>query len=424
MLVASNTVPLSITDALHPEHIANPYPLYHQLRSDDPVRWDEGAKSWVVTRYVEVFEALRDARFSAVRFTLDPAWFPEEVRETITAPSRALTRQMLFLDPPDHTRLRGLVAKAFTPRVIDGMRTQIQQIVDELLDAVQAKGEMELIQDFAYPLPAIVIAQMLGVPLEDREQFIRWTGSFGALLGGFELTIETVIQALYDISDFINYFRQLIAQRRLHPKDDLMQAMITAEEQGDKLTEEELLANCVLLLAAGHGTTTHLIGNGMRALLQHPDQLQDLQAHPRMISSAVAELLRYDGPVQLTSRHVNADLQLGGKAIAAGQEVLLSLGAANHDPAQFANPDELNLRRMENRHLAFGQGIHYCLGAPLARVEAEIAFNTLLQRLQEPRLVTTELEWSPSLVFRAMRVFPMTFSPSAQNKSVDGHAGA
>ena len=405
-----NTATLSITDVLRPENIANPYPIYHQLRSDEPVRWDDAARSWVITSYADVLTALRDPRFSAVRFTLDPAWFPEEVRETITAPSRALTRQILFLDPPDHTRLRGLVAKAFTPRVIDGMRPFIQQIVDELLDAVQPKGEIELVNDFAYPLPAIVIAHMLGVPPEDRDRFIQWTHSFGALLGGFELSIETVVQALYDVAEFINYFRQIIAQRRLAPRDDLMQAMIAAEEQGDKLTEEELLANCVLLLAAGHGTTTHLIGNGMLALLQHPDQLEDLKTHPQIISSAVAELLRYDGPVQLTSRLVKDDLQFAGKAMIGGQEILISLGAANHDPEQFANPDELDLRRMENRHVAFGQGIHYCLGAPLARVEAEIAFNTLVHRLQQPRLLTTDLQWSQSLVFRGMQALPILFS--------------
>jgi cytochrome P450 len=290
------------------------------------------------------------------------------------------------------------------------MRSHIQNIVDELLDAVQPAGRMDAIQDFAYPLPAIVIAQLLGVPPEDRNQFTQWTASFGLLLGGNELSIEAVIQALYGVAEFTEYFRKIIAQRRTTPKDDLMQAMITAEEQGDRLTEEELLGNCVLLLAAGHGTTTHLIGNGLVALLQNPNQLQALRDDPSMISLAILELLRYDSPVQLTSRHASEDLEIGDKHIGAGQEVFLCLGAANRDPEQFTEPDRLNLRRQENRHLAFGQGIHYCLGAPLARLEAEIAFNTLLRRLQHMRLETTELVRSQSLVFRGIRSLPITFA--------------
>jgi hypothetical protein len=322
----------------------------------------------------------------------------------------ALTRQMLFLDPPDHTRLRNLVSKAFTPRVIGQMRTRIQAIVDELLDKVQAQHHIELIQDFTYPLPAIVIAEMLGVPSEDRDQFIQWTGSFAALLGGHEMTVEMLVQAFQDVSEFINYFRQVIAQRRSQPKDDLLQAMIAAEEEGNKLSEDELLSNCVLLLAAGHGTTTHLIGNGMLALLRNPDQWQVLREHPEQISLAIAELLRYDSPVQLTSRKAKVDLELGGKTILAGQAVLFVLGAANHDPAQFVNPDQLDLRRYENRHVAFGHGIHYCIGSPLARLEGEIAFSTLAARLHNPHLETAQPEWFPSAVFRGLNELEISFS--------------
>ncbi|MBO0783002.1 MAG: cytochrome P450 [Ktedonobacteraceae bacterium] len=398
-----------LTEALTQLH--NPYPIYHRLRASDPVQWQADMSAWAVTSYADIVPGLRDNRLSAARLTIDSAWFPEEMRTTIDPVVLALTRQMLFLDPPDHSRLRGLVAKAFTPRVIEQLRGRMQEIVDQLLDTVQEKGEMDLVANFSYPLPAIVIAELLGVPAEDRDQFVQWTSSFGALLGGHDLTVEDVLQALLGVSEFISYFRNVIQQRRSAPRDDLLQAMIAAEEQGDKLSEEELLGNCVLLLAAGHGTTTHLISNGMLALINNPDQLEMLREDPSIISLAVLELLRYDSPVQLTSRTAIQSMCIGDKQIEEGQEVLFCLGAANRDPAQFAEPDRLNLRRQENRHLAFGQGIHYCLGAPLARVEAEIAFSTLVRRLRSPRLAIpeTELEWSPSLVFRGLRSLPITF---------------
>src|SRR6266496_691690 len=405
----SNTQ-LSVTQVLSPEYLANPYPLYHQLRAQDPVLWDEQVTAWVLTRYNDVAAVLRDPRFSAARMSIGTEWIPEELQAKLVPPVRAVMRQILFLDPPDHTRLRGLVVKAFTPRVVESLRPRIQAIVDDLLDAVQPSGRINFIQDFAYPLPAIVIAEMLGVPPEDRHLFIKWTNDFARLLDGFEMTFEDVIQALSGVSEFMDYFRAIIKQRRTEPRDDLLQAMITAEEQGDKLTEEELLGNCVLLLAAGHGTTTHLLGNGMLALLRNPEQLELWKKHPELASSAVVELLRYDSPVLLTSRHPKEDMEIGGKQISEGQEVILGLGAANHDPAQFSNPDQLDLSRPESRHMAFGLGVHFCLGAPLARLEAEIAFNTLLRRLQTPHLATEEMEWMPSIVFRGQREMPIVFA--------------
>lgn len=400
---------LSLVQALSPEHIADPYPIYQQLRSEHSVRWDESLNAWVVTGYTPVVTGLRDSRLSAERTILEVSWFPEEMRAVLGPAIYALTRQMIFLDPPDHTRLRSLAAKAFTPRVVEAMRTRIQNIVNELLDKVQEQGRMELIQDFAYPLPAIVIAEMLGVPPGDRSQFIKWTNSFGMLLGGHEPTFEVLLQALHGVAEFIEYFRRIIAQRRVAPKDDLMQAMIEASEHGDRLSEEELLGNCVLLLAAGHGTTTHLISNGMLALLRHPDQLKAFQDDPSITSLVILELLRYDSPVQLTSRIAKEELTLSDKHIDTGQRVIFCLGAANRDPAQFAGPDQLDLKRQENRQVAFGHGIHYCLGAPLARLEAEIAFSTLTRRLKEPHLETSHPEWFPSLVFRGMRELEISF---------------
>ena len=403
---------LSLAQLLTPEYLANPYALYSQLRTQEPVFWDEQANAWVLTQYSDAVSALRDPRLSAARMTIGTDWIPEEMMEKLAPPVRALTRQMLFLDPPDHTRLRGLAAKAFTPRIVEALRLRIQLLVDELLDAVQSSGHMNFMQDFAHPLPAIVIAEMLGVPPEDRTQFTIWTNNFARLLDGGDPSIEGVMQSLYGVSEFMDYFRAIIRQRRTTPRDDLLQAMIVAEEQGDKLSEEELLSNCVLILAAGHGTTTHLLGNGLLALLRNPAQLTYWKNNPSIAPHAVAELLRYDSPVQMTSRHPVENIEIRGKHIEAGQEVIIVLGAANHDPAQFSQPDQLDLTRPESRHMAFGLGIHFCLGAPLARLEGEIAFNTLLRRLSDIQLATEEVEQAPSTVFRGLMELPISFAKS------------
>lgn len=400
---------LSLADGLLPSNLANPYALYEQLRDTDPVYWDERANSWVLTRYSEVSAALRDARFSAAGFMSDPSWIPEEMRPMVEPPMRALSRQMLVMDPPDHTRLRGLVAKAFTPRVVDNLRPAIQQIAGELLDKVEANGQMELIREYAFPLPAIVIATMLGVPPEDRDQLNAWSENFGSLLEGGNITMEDAFLAIHGVSEFMGYFRQIVHDRRSAPKDDLLQAMINAREQGDALSEEELLGNCVLIMAAGHGTTMHLIGNGTLALLRNPQQLERLQQQPELMPSAVAELLRFDSPVQMTSRRAKEAMQIGDKHISEGQEVIMCMGAANHDPTQFPEPDQLHLDRAENRHLSFGLGIHFCLGAPLARLESEIAFSALLRRFPSLRLQTEEVEWQSGIVFRGLKQLPVAF---------------
>ncbi|HKO25499.1 MAG TPA: cytochrome P450, partial [Chloroflexota bacterium] len=392
------------------EIAANPYPLYHRLRSGDPVRWDAPLGAWVVTCYADVQSALGDARLSAERINLSTEWLPEAMRETLGPVFRALSRQMLFLDPPDHTRLRGLVNKAFTPRVVEGMRPHIQAIVDDLLDAVQEAGRMDVIQDFAYPLPAIVIAEMLGVPPEDRDQFRIWSDDFGALIGRSDLTLDGATRALRGVAEFMDYFRNIVAWRRASPRDDLLQSLIAAEDRGDALSEEELLANCVLLLAAGHGTTTHLIGNGLLALLRNPDQLRKLRDDPTLIAAAVTELLRYDSPVQATGRVAAQELPIGARRVGVGEGLILCLGAANRDPEQFPDPDRLDIGRRENRPIAFGHGIHFCLGAPLARIEAQIAFATLLRRLPGLHLGTEVLEWEPSLSFRGLARLPVAFA--------------
>ena len=402
--------PLSILDLLQPAYTQNPYPLYHQLREQDPIYWDERFQSWVLTRHTDVIAILRDPRFTAERAFKNTSWIPEKFLASISQPVRVLGRQMLFRDAPDHTRLRSLVSRAFTPRVVESMQPFIQQEVDELLDAVVPQGHMEVIADFAYPLPSTIVATLLGVPPEDHARFVKWSNDFGTLIDGINTTVEGMIHLLQSYSECIEYFREIIRQHKSAPKDDLMQAMIVAEEQGNRLNEDELLGNLVLLLAAGHITTTHLIGNGLLALLHNPAQFQQLKENPALISSAVAELLRYDSPTQSTERLPRCDLEIGGKQIKQGQSVLLCLGAANRDPAQFHNPDQLDLSRPENRHLAFGHGAHFCLGAPLARLEAEIAFSALLRRLNQPQVSCEEPEHAPSIAFRSLKHLPITFT--------------
>jgi cytochrome P450 len=402
---------LNLLMLLEPEYVANPYAFYHRLRGEDPVLWDPVVSGWVLTRHADVMAVLRDGRFSAVRSGNGAEWLPEQARDRLAPAARAFTRRMLFLDPPDHTRIRKLVSKAFTPRVVEQMRARIQTLVEALLAEPRRSGHMELIESFAFPLPVTVIAEMLGVPPEDREQFAVWTQSFGALLDGVPLPEEAIVQAFEDLSAMLDYMRSAAARHRLHPAEDLLQALIDAEDQGDMLTEDEALINSILLLAAGHGTTTHLLGNGLLALLRYPDQLQRLRRQPALIPGAVVELLRYDGPVQATARVAREDLEIGGKQIGAGQLVIALLGAANHDPAQFPNPDRLDVMRQGGQHVAFGYGTHFCLGAPLARLEAEIAFNALV-RLENLRLEIDEPTWDPSLVFRGLQALPVTFSPA------------
>jgi len=408
---------LGLSTLLDPAIWVDPYPFYHELRSRAPVHWDESAGpsqggAWVLSRHADVVAILRDARVSAARLNRQVAVesLPEEYRAAAQQVFRAMPHQLLFLDPPDHTRLRGLVNKAFTPRLLEGMRPHIAALVEDLLNAVAEAGRLEVISQLAYPLPAIVIAELLGVPPEDRDQFIRWSADFGAFLDSSNLTLEQAFQAMVGVAEFMEYFRSIIAARKTTPREDLLQALLTAREREDVLSEDELLANLILLLAAGHGTTTHLVGNGLLALLRHPDQWQRLVDDPALVLTAVPELLRYDSPVQLTGRRVLQDLVVGGQTFSPGEHVTVVLGAANRDPAQFPDPDRLDVGRPENRILSFGYGIHFCLGAPLARLEAEIVLAALLRRF--PRLrpaphALEALEWERSIVFRGLRALPV-----------------
>jgi cytochrome P450 len=390
---------------MDPAFVADPYPTYHRLRAEDPVHHSP-LGFWILTRYPDVMAMLRDPRL-----TKEPIAAFVAARFGMAVPPPGLGLSMLDRDPPDHTRLRGLVSKAFTPKALESLRPHIQKIVDDLLADVAGKGQMDLIEEFAYPLPVRVICEMLGVPVKDHERFKAWGLDIARGLDAIMLPPDSEVgqRSVAGRRALAEYFRELIAERRAAPRDDMLSALITAEEAGDKLNEEELLATCILLLVAGHETTVNLIGNGTLALLRHPDQLQKLREKPGLIVTAVEELLRFDGPVQRTARIPSEDVTIGGRIIPKGELVMPFIGAADRDPAQFPDPERLDITRTDNRHIAFGWGIHFCLGAPLARIEGQIAIGTLVRRLPNLRLATEAPAFRQSLTLRGLSALPVTF---------------
>jgi cytochrome P450 len=388
---------------MDPEFVADPYPTYHRLRAEDPVHRSP-LGFWVLTRYEDVVSVLRDPRCAKEPMVA-------AVSARLGIPQGVIGLSMLDRDPPDHTRLRGLVSKAFTPRVVETLRPRIQAVVDDLIDRAAPAHEMDLIEAFAYPIPVIVICEMLGVPVEDHERFKGWSLDLARGLDSVMLGPDSEVAQKSGLArqGLAAYFRELIAERRAAPRGDLLSALIAAEEAGDRLSENELLATCILLLVAGHETTVNLIGNGTLALLRHPDQKERLRQNPGLIVSAVEELLRYDGPVQRTARTPTEDVTIGGRTIGKGEIVMPFLGAADRDPAQFPEPDRLDITRTDNRHIAFGWGIHFCLGAPLARVEGQIAINTLVRRLPKLALATDRPQYRQSLTLRGLTALPVRF---------------
>jgi len=388
----------TLADLLQPETLANPYPTFRKLRQAAPVCYDTKGLGWIVSRYDDVSFVLSDRRFSAERIA------SRAVASYQMSPvEAALSRQMLFLDPPDHTRLRSFFTKAFTPRRMESLRPEVQLITKTLLDeAEQRIDAFDFIHEVAVPLPVIVIAQMLGVPTSDRDQLRAWSVAFGKLINGRSLSADESKEAQQGVLAFIGYFRALIEDRRKKPANDMLTDLIAVEELGDHLSTEELIVNLILLLAAGHGTTTHLLGNGLLALLQHPEEWRSLIADPTIAPSAVTELLRFDGPVQATTRESLEEVQVGATIIPCGEKVTVLLGSANRDEAHFPEPDTLNLRRSGPRLLSFGHGIHTCLGAALARMEAQIAFTELALRFPSCRLIFLP-ERTQSVNFRGLQ---------------------
>jgi pimeloyl-[acyl-carrier protein] synthase len=395
-----------------PEVHQDPYPLYHRLRATDPVH-RSSLGFWVLTRHADVLAVLRDPHMSR-----DPRRSERvellrsspRVEELLAAEEAAPS--MLFVDPPDHTRLRALVNKAFTPAAVERLRPRVEAIVAGQLDRVAGAGAADVVEDLAYPLPVTVICELFGVPEADRARVRAWSRELVRLLDPL-VASDALERALLARLELRGYLRGLIAERRPHPAGDLLSALIAAEDQGHQLTEAELVSMCVLLLIAGHETTVNLIANGTLALLGHPEAAARLRADPGLAGSAVEELLRYDSPVQFTSRHATADLDIGGHRVRAGETVIAVLGAANRDLALFADPDRLDLSRTPNRHLAFGGGIHFCLGAPLARMEARIAIPALLARLPGLELGPGQPVRRDTVTLRGLASLPVTFQPTA-----------
>jgi cytochrome P450 len=405
--MAASDSSLSLVRLLEPEVLANPYPLYHKLRSEDPVHWDRFLHTWVVTRYPDVLNVLHS--FSADR-TPTPEQLTAMGLSGLNAIAKVMVKQMLFMDAPAHTRLRGLASVAFTPQKVRVLKGHIQEITDNLLDRVQARGEMDLIADFAAPMPAIVTAEMLGVPTEDHSDLKKWSADFAEMLGNFQHNPDRIPRVLESTNNLTNYFRDAIAKMREHPREGLIHSFMTAEMDGDRLSEEEIIANCVVTMVGGQETTTNLIGNGLLTLMRNPAQLARLRDDPNLISSGVEELLRYESPSQHTGRIAREDVEIGGKQIRKGQAVMAIMAAANRDPERFPQPDELILDRADNKHLAFGWSSHFCFGAPLARMEGQIAFETILRRLPNLEVVPGPLTWRTNSGLRGLTALPVRFT--------------
>jgi cytochrome P450 len=391
------------------EFKADPFPFFARLRTSDPVyrtTLPDKTPVWLLTRYDDVNALLRDQRFTKNRRS---ALTRDQLRKLPWTPPmfRPLERNMLDLDPPDHTRLRSLVHKAFTPSLVEQMRSRAQAISDELLDRVLWLGEMDLISDFALPLPMAIITEILGVPANDHDKFRRWSKAVVSLTSP-----SPTLRVIPSVWKFLRYLRHFFKLRRRHPKDDLVSALIKAEDAGDKLSEDELLAMVFLLLIAGHETTVNLIGNGILALIENPNKMRKLQDEPSLVKPAVEELLRFTSPVLMTTeRYALEDAMVRGVTIPRGEMTLGVIGSANRDETVFENPDELQITREPNKHLAFGQGIHFCLGAALARMEAQIAFTTLMRRLPDLQLKNPvpSLRWRPSIFLRGLASLPVKF---------------
>ena len=403
--------PLSLYHLLDPEVLANPYPLYHRLRTEDPVHWDPFLHAWVVTRYTDVVKVLHD--FSANR-TPTPQQLTELGLSALNPIAQVMVKQMLFLDPPAHTRLRSLASSAFTPRRVQVLRSHIQEIASALIDAVEARGRMDLIADFAAPLPAIVTAEMLGVPVTDHDQLKAWSADFAEMLGNFQHTPDRAPRVLRSLKEMTAYFRSAIIQQRRHPREGLINSFLTAEIQGDRFTEEEVIANVIVTMVGGQETTTNLIGNGMLSLLRNLEQLERLRSDPSLTPSAVEELLRYESPSQHTARLAPEDTVLGGKQIRKRQAVIAVMAAGNRDPERFPDPDRLDITRKDNHHLAFGWAAHFCFGAPLARTEGQIAFETILRRLPNLAMSRGPLVWRTNLGLRGLTALPISFGASTE----------
>ncbi|WP_119730355.1 cytochrome P450 [Thermomonospora amylolytica] len=398
--MTETTAPEIDFNPFDPAYRADPYPYYHRLRERAPI-YRNPLGHWLLSRYRDCTAVLRDDRFGHGS--------PDLLREnTFRKPVEGRARPFILLDPPEHTRLRSLVNKAFTPRTVRRLAPRIQELVDQMLDEMIDAGEVDFMEAFAYPLPVTVISEMLGVPAADRDAVRELSHIVARSVDpDFRLSEEDKRARDEAFARFDDYFRELVAERRRRPTDDLLTNLVTVHEDGERLTEAELLTTCILLYVAGHETTTDLLGNGTLALSRNPDQFHRLRTSPGLAESAVEELLRYDPPTQMSRRTALTDADINGHPIAAGEQVVILRGAANRDPEVFPDPDRLDLGRMGNRHLSFDGGIHYCLGAPLARLEGAIAFATITRRLRHVETTTDTLRYRDNLIIRGLAELPV-----------------
>ncbi|MGH9245451.1 MAG: cytochrome P450 [Acidimicrobiales bacterium] len=397
-------------DMLSDGRVADPFPFFAAARHDDPVHWSDRYRAWFLFRFDDVWESLRDPRFSSDRVRpIYETKLNDEQRRDRRPTFDILQHWMVFNDPPQHTRLRRLVSHAFTPRAVERLRPRIEALVDALIDGLLPQGRADLIRDFAYPIPAVIIAEMLGAPPEDRYRFKEWSDDIMTLVFGAEGVLGRRERAQDGLSQLADYLSSLVHRFRSDPADNLITALVHAKENDDSLTDEEIVSTCTLLLFGGHETTTNLIGNGTLTLLRHPEQLAELIGDPTLLSSAVEELLRFDGPSKMEVRRAAADIELRDRTIHEGDQVYLVQSSANRDDLEFPEPDRLDLRRQPNRHLGFGFGLHYCLGASIARLEASVAIDRVIRRLPRLSPAAEPEHWHPTLISRGMSSFPVEF---------------
>jgi pimeloyl-[acyl-carrier protein] synthase len=397
---------LSLCDLLDPAVLANPYPLFHRLRAEDPVHWDPYLHAWIVTRYSDVIRVLHD--FSANR-TPTPKQLEAMGLPALNSIAQVMVKQMLFLDAPSHTRLRSLASHAFTPHRVEVLRAHIQEITNSLLDKVADQGRMDVIADLAEPLPYTVTAEMLGVPVGDARQLKEWSQDFAEMLGNFQHNPERAPRVRRSVEEMTRYFHSAVDEIRRNPREGLIHSFLTAEMDGDRFTEEEIVANTIVTMVGGQETTTNLIGNGVLTLLRHPVELELLKADRSRIPSAVEEMLRFEPPSQHTARLAPYDVDLGGKHIRKRQAVIAVMAAGNRDPERFPDPDRFDISRQDNRHLSFGWAAHFCFGAALARMEGQIAFEAMLRRCPNWTLEPGPLIWRTNLGLRGLKALPMRF---------------
>ena len=394
---------------LTPEYFSDPYPLYRELRTNAPAYWSKKLNAWLLTRYDDVKSGLNDPKLnSSDRIASIMDRIDSSAKQEYNGLLKHMTNMMSFNDPPVHTRLRKLVGKAFTPNRINNLQPQIQTIVDELLDKVCKQSSFDLVDEFAFQLPAIVICEMLGIPREDRDKIRKWSNDIVGFVSAGAVTSESTAQAQQTVDEATSYLLALANDRRHNPCDDMLTALVEAEDQGDSLSKDEFVSMIVLLFFAGFETTEGLIGNSMLALFRNPSQFSLLKSHPELTENAVEEFMRYDNSVQRQSRVANEIIDSHGQLIKPGDYVILFIGAANRDPDHFSNPNKLDITRTGNKHIGFGHGIHFCIGGPLARMETHLAISSIIRRMPNIRLIEDKPEFENLLALRKLRTLEVS----------------